>query len=95
MKVQLSPRAASDLRAILDYLDTQNPRAAKTVRSSILRALDILGSFPAIGVAQERRVRKYVVPQFPYLIYYSIAAREQEVRIISIRHAARRPLFTP
>jgi toxin ParE1/3/4 len=95
MKVRLSSRAASDLRALLDYLDMQNPSAAKSVRSSIARALDVVNNFPAIGVVQKRGVRKYVVPQFPYLIYYSIAAREQEVRIITIRHAARRPLFTP
>jgi addiction module RelE/StbE family toxin len=95
MKVRLSPRAASDLREILDYLSTQNPRAAKIVRSSIAGALDILRTFPAIGVAQKRGVRKYVVPQFPYLIYYSVATNEQEIRIITIRHAARRPFLTP
>jgi plasmid stabilization system protein ParE len=95
MRLRLSARAASDLREILGYLDTQNPTAAKTVRSSIWRALDIVRSFPAIGVAQRRGVRKYVVPQFPYLIYYSVAQDEQEIRIIAIRHAARRPFLTP
>jgi plasmid stabilization system protein ParE len=92
MKVRLSARAASDLRDMLDYLSAQNPRAAKTVRSAIARALDIVSSFPGIGVAQKRGVRKYVVPQFPYLIYYTVVAREQEIRIITIRHAARAPL---
>src|SRR5436309_15119938 len=47
MKLRLSARAASDLRQILDYLDTQNPRAAKSVRFSIRRAFDIVTSFPA------------------------------------------------
>jgi plasmid stabilization system protein ParE len=64
MRLRLSTRAASDLREILDYLDTQNPTAAKSVRSSIWRALDILTSFPSIGIAQTRGVRKYVVRNF-------------------------------
>jgi plasmid stabilization system protein ParE len=57
------------------------------VRASIARALGIVRSFPAVGVLQRRGVRKYVVPQYPYLIYYSVTASEQEIRIVTIRHA--------
>jgi plasmid stabilization system protein ParE len=57
-------------------------------------ALNILTSFPNIGVVQQRNVRKYILPRFPYLIYYSIADREQEIRIVTIRHTARRPFLT-
>jgi plasmid stabilization system protein ParE len=95
MKLRLSRRAISDLHVILDYLNMRNPGAAKRVRSAIDNALNLLTSFPTIGVVHERDVRKYVMPRFPYLIYYSIAEREQEIRIITIRHAARRPWLTP
>jgi len=51
--------------------------------------------FRRIGVAQTRGIRKYVVPQFPYLIYYSVAQQQREIRIHTIRHAARRPFLSP
>jgi plasmid stabilization system protein ParE len=94
MKLRLSRRATSDLHEIIDYLNMQNPGAAKRVRAALEAALNILTSFPNIGVVQQRNVRKYILPRFPYLIYYSIADREQEIRIVTIRHTARRPFLT-
>jgi plasmid stabilization system protein ParE len=95
MKLRLSRRATSDLHEIIDYLNMHNPGAAKRVRAALDAALSILTSFPALGVVQQRDVRKYIMPRFPYLIYYSVAEREQEIRIVTIRHAARRPFLTP
>lgn len=94
MNVRFSSRAAFELREILDYLNAQNPRAAKIVRASIARALGVIRSFPAVGILHRRGVRRYVVPQYPYLIYYSVAAGEQEIRIITVRRAGRRPFLT-
>src|SRR3954454_6137397 len=80
MKLRLSARAASDLRQILDYLDTQNPRAAKSVRFSIRRAFDIITSFPAnrsCANTRHSQVRRPAISLSDLLFSRSEPVREQ------------------
>ena len=39
---------------------------------------------------RERGVRMYVVKPYPYIVFYRYEARSDTVRIIRVRHAARR-----
>ena len=73
MKLRFTPRATRDLVGIADYLRTRNPTAALAVRDAILRSLQNLTLFPAIGRPQSvEGVRKLVTPKYRYLLYYTI-----------------------
>jgi len=73
VKLRYTPRATRDLADIAEYLRTRNPSAARAVRDAILRSLQNLALFPAIGRPQNvEGVRKLVTPKYRYLIYYVI-----------------------
>ena len=91
MKLRFTPRATRDLADIAEYLRTDNPSAALAVRDAILRSLQNLTLFPAIGRPQNvEGVRKLVTPRYRYLVYYMIDEEAGEIVILTIQHPARR-----
>jgi toxin ParE1/3/4 len=90
VKLRFTPRATRDLTEIAEYLRTRNPSAARAARDAILRSLQNLALFPAIGRPQNvDGVRKLVTPKYRYLIYYVIDEGVEEIVILTIRHPAR------
>ena len=90
MNLRFTRRATRDLADIADYLRTRNPPAALAVRDAILRSLQNLTHFPAIGRPQNvEGVRKLVTPKYRYLVYYTIDEGAEEVVILTIQHPAR------
>ena len=91
MRLRFTPRATRDLAKIAEYLRTRNPSAALAVRDAILRSLQNLTLFPAIGRPQNvEGVRKLVTPKYRYLVYYMIDEGAKEIVILTIQHPARR-----
>jgi toxin ParE1/3/4 len=90
MIVRFTRRALNDLSSILDYLDERSPRGARNVKLAIQRAIDAIGENPAIGRPAGRAgIRGMPVGRYPYLIYWAVEANE--VRVVHIRHGARKP----
>jgi toxin ParE1/3/4 len=90
MRVRYTPRAFADREQIFAYLDQRNPRAAHEVKAFIKRRIASLGDNPERSRAiKELGVRAHWLSRYPYIIYYRLVANE--VLIIHIRHAARRP----
>ena len=90
MKVRYTPRARAELSDILDYLDERSPQGARNVKRAIHRAIALIGRHPQIGrLSKIEETRVFPVGRYPYLIYWSIEA--EEVWIVHIRHARRRP----
>ena len=91
MKLRFTPRATRDLAEIAEYLRNRNPSVALRVRDAILRSLQNLAVFPAIGRLQNiKGVRKLVTPRYRYLVYYTIDEEVQQIVILTIQHSARR-----
>ncbi len=95
MKLRFTPRAASDLIDIADYIRTENPHAALRVRNAILDSLQTLSLFPRLGRPQTvEGVRKLVTRTYPYLVYYEIDVAQDEIAILTIQHPARERLYS-
>lgn len=91
MKLRFTKRALSDLQAIIAHVQADNPAAAQRVGAALRATSDHLITFPHLGhPTDEDGVRELVVARMPCLIYYSMTP--QEVIVLHIRHAARRPL---
>ena len=90
MKLRYTPRSTRDLVEIAEYLRAHNPSAALAVRDAILRSLQNLMIFPAIGRPQNvEGVRKLVTLRYRYLVYYMIDEEAEEIVILTIQHPAR------
>ena len=90
MKLRYTPRAIRDLAEIAEYLSARNPAAALVVREAIIRSLQALVLFPAIGRHQNvEGVRKRVERRYRYLVYYTVDEGADEVAILTIQHPSR------
>jgi toxin ParE1/3/4 len=90
MRVRYTSEAASELANILSYLEERNPAAATAIAARIEGQIVRLRRFPRLGQPKYKPgVRMCTAGRFPFLIFYTV--EEDEVRIVSIRHAARRP----
>ena len=90
MRIRYTPRARTDIETIYDYLDTRSPAAARSVKDAIERRILQLADFPQLGPeTDEPPARELSVIRYPYKVYYVV--ENDEVRIIHVRDARRRP----
>jgi toxin ParE1/3/4 len=90
MRVRYTPRAGSDLRSILDYIDERSPQGARNVKRAIKKTIELISDFPESGrPSGEHGVRVLPAGRYPYLIYWTIEAGE--IWLVHIRDARRRP----
>ncbi len=93
MKVKLSPRALSDIENVRRYIAKQagSQEVADRCIDRLLDACRTLeffaGRFPPYHIAGDVRMMPF---ENSYLVIFEILG--EEVHIIHIRHAARRPL---
>ena len=91
--VVISPLASRDLDQIHDHIHRDSPQNAASVILEMMLAIDGLAEFPhRFRVSSQIRSRGEVrvMPIWPYLLYYRIMEPQQAVRVITIRHGARR-----
>jgi toxin ParE1/3/4 len=91
MNVVYAPRALRDLEGIAAYLVERSPSGATNVLAAIKiddRYLELLSADRPSR--RQRGHRRVPVPRYPYVIFYRLA--EDELLILHIRHAARRPI---
>src|SRR5688572_12855581 len=92
-RVILSPRAFADLEQILDYVAKDSPLNAARLIDRLQEEMKGLADLPyRYPVYQETRrkapVRRMATP--PYLVYYRVIDAQRVVRILMVRHGARR-----
>jgi addiction module RelE/StbE family toxin len=92
--ILITPRALADLTAIFDYISQDSPRNAAKMIRTLLDAIDGLEilpyrfDVPRTGYVHGRQIRS--MPVRPYLVRYRVEASTKIVRILRVRHGARR-----
>jgi toxin ParE1/3/4 len=72
--------ALASLALIRQYIDTDNPRAARAVSDRIKRAVRQLEIFPQVGrPALRAGTRELVIAGLPYVVVYRIGDNRVEV----------------
>jgi toxin ParE1/3/4 len=93
-RIIISPEASSDLAAIHDFIARDSPRHASRFIDRLLGAIEGLKSAPHRTLVEHQSAKlKYPVrslPVGPYLIYFRVQDDHRIVRILTIRHGARR-----
>ena len=89
MNIIWSPTARADLEQIESYISERNPPSAAKMTTTILRAIEDLRHFPAIGrVGRVPGTRELVIAGTPYIVPYRVVERGLE--IIAVMHGRRR-----
>jgi toxin ParE1/3/4 len=92
MKIEYSKRAISDLHHIADYYaDSGEPVVGERIAAAMRERVSRIAEAPLLGrpVIQRPGVRLILVVRYRYKIFYRVVA--STIRIIHIRHMARRP----
>jgi toxin ParE1/3/4 len=88
VKLVWAQRALEDRRAIFDYIEADDPRAAATVDDRIAAATLRLIDFPQSGrPGRVEDTRELVIARTPYIAPYRIEG--DVVRILGVIHGAR------
>lgn len=91
MRLSISLRAAREIREIYFYIARDNQFAADKVRTRIYEIIDHIARYPRSGHASVfRDWRAMPVGSYPYVIYFRVSLKRQEVRILQVVHGARR-----
>lgn len=87
MKLFWTPEALDDRRAIYDYIEADNPRAALTLDELFSEKVRVLIDHPGLGrIGRITGTRELVVHKNYVLIYDTTV---EQVRVLRVLHAAR------
>jgi plasmid stabilization system protein ParE len=91
MWLSFSRRALHEISEIYEYLARENPAAAAKVLERIHQLSLLAADYPHTGRSVSLSgVRMLPVAHYPYLIFFRRVPGRSEVRILRVRHAARR-----
>jgi plasmid stabilization system protein ParE len=94
-RVILQPRAFENLDAIFDYIKHDSPQNAIAMVDRLWAAANSLDHLPHRYKVHHRSKNPAKVirsmPEPPFVIYYNVIEQPRTVRILAIRHGARRP----
>jgi plasmid stabilization system protein ParE len=89
MKVRFLSVAENELREAIEYYNFQLPSLASKFYLEISNGVDRIIQYPDAWTKVGNVVRRYLVKQFPYAIYY--VHDENEIIIVSIGHLHQKP----
>lgn len=94
-RVIITPRAGRDLEAIYDHIAHDSEQNAASMVTRILDELEPLRQLPHRKVVerQNHKLRHPVrsIPVPPYVVYSRVLDDDRIVRVLHVRHGARRP----
>ncbi len=92
MKIRYRPAAIAQLKAIFQYISEHDSAAAGRVIRTIKQSIDRLGDFPFSARPSEvPGIRELPVVRYPYIVFYTVDERAQEVHILRVRHTSQDP----
>jgi toxin ParE1/3/4 len=89
-RVIWSQEAVADLEELRGHIESDNPKAARDVLLRILDQVAPLAHFPALGRAgRVQGTRELMISKTPFIGAYAVIGKDI-VRVIAVRHGARR-----
>jgi plasmid stabilization system protein ParE len=93
-RVIILPRAGADIVEICSYIEAQSAQRAVGVAEMIIKAIDSLDALPhRCRIHENRRDPALTVRAMsvqPFVVYYRVDDVRGAVRILTVRHGARR-----
>lgn len=88
MRIRWLKGAIKNLEQAIAFIAHENPQAAERVASRIYEAVHRLADYPLLGKENPEieGIRDLVLPEYRYVIRYSINA--EEIRILRIHHTS-------
>jgi plasmid stabilization system protein ParE len=87
MRIFYSPESIEDLRRLREFIEINNPMAARKAAASILKGVEQLNSFPYVGVEVSQApnpemIRDLIIGN--YIVRYLV--NSEEIHILRLWH---------
>jgi len=89
MKVRFLLLAERELEEAIEYYNFQLPSLARQFYTEVSKGIDRIVQYPDAWSKVGNIVRRYLIKQFPYAIYY--VNEGNEIVVVSIAHLHRKP----
>ena len=83
------PHAEAELVEAARFYEQRIPMLGVEFLNAVDRAIRIVQESPGQWRVVESDVRRYLMPRFPYAIYYRVLA--DEIRVLAFKHHSRHP----
>jgi plasmid stabilization system protein ParE len=93
LKIVWSSRASFQLDQIYEYIASDSPEAAEELVRFTRKRVERVAQYPRMGASEpapRKNRRKLLLLPYPYVVRYRV--KRDEIRILTIRHTARKPL---
>ena len=90
-KILFTEDALADFELILDYIRADNPLAAERFGVALLNHIELLRSFPRIGVPVPKRAGVRKLLHTPICVYYRTHEHLGLIEILHLWHGGRMP----
>jgi len=87
--IHFSLEAADDFERVREFLDVNNPEAAKRALRTIFAALERVEEFPGLGrPTEDADIRQIVIPfgAAGYIVRYTIMSDDGDVLVLRLWH---------
>ncbi|MGI8437077.1 MAG: type II toxin-antitoxin system RelE/ParE family toxin [Chthoniobacterales bacterium] len=89
MRLIYHPEAEAELIEAAQFYERRVPTLGTQFLDAATRAIEVVHGGPERGKVIEADVRHYLMPRFPYAIYYRLVPGE--IRILAFKHHSRHP----
>ena len=87
--VEFHPEAESEFIAAARYYESQAENLGLNFITAVQGTYQWISEYPEIGRPFGRRLRRVLVPRFPYSLIYRV--EPQRILIVAVAHLHRRP----
>lgn len=87
--INLDPRAERDVAAAVEWYDQHNRELGDHFVEKLDELLQRITEHPRVYRGIENEVRRGLMKQFPYAVYYQFD--DVTVRVLAVLHTSRRP----
>ena len=88
MRLRLLSRATRDMRDIFEFIEQDNPEAAKDVARRLIASLQLVAQNPSMGrPSKTKNSREWSIPGLPYMVPYRV--RGNAIEVLRIYHTSR------
>jgi plasmid stabilization system protein ParE len=88
VSVVVAPRAHAQIRRVVERWERKHPGETSRFADEVARVLELLATFPELGISVGRRGRRrLLLPDVGYHIYY--VRRAQRVEVVAVWYAGR------
>ncbi len=90
--VKFSPLVSREVEEAIGWYRDKNPVAADLFRTIVFDSIEIISHSPlSWGKVAETDIRKFVIPRYPYSLYFEVLANI--VYVLAVAHNRRTPQY--